>query len=84
VKWPVREVAELVFYNKKKEWAVETELPTGEWLTEMLPKLLIANPEPYAFELFKNDYETAGLGSFEAFLNSRTWQELKNGGMLVL
>jgi hypothetical protein len=80
----VREIAELVFYNKKKEWAVEADIETGEWLTEMLPKLLVANPEPYAFERFKIDFEAAGLGGFEIFLNSRTWQELKKGGMLVL
>lgn len=80
----VREIAELVFYNKKKEWAVEAEVAVGEWLTETLPKLLIANPEPYAFEQFKSDFEAGGLGPFDSFLNSRTWQELKNGGMLVL
>ena len=80
----VREIAELVFFNKKKEWAVEADVEVGEWLTEMLPKLLIANPEPYAFEQFRNDFEAAGLGNFDIFLNSRTWQELKKGGMLVL
>jgi hypothetical protein len=80
----VFEVAELVFYNKKKEWAIETEPALGEWLTNIFPKLLIANQEPYSMELLKNEFEKAGLGSFDEFSSSQTWQQLKDGGLLVL
>lgn len=80
----IYEVAELVFYNKKKEWAIEADVPVGEWLVEIMPKLLIANAEPYSLEKLKNDFETAGLGSFEVFVNSKVWKELKDGGLLVL
>jgi hypothetical protein len=60
----VQEIGELVFFNKKKEWAIETTVPVGEWLVDILPDLLISNPEPYALERLKNDFETAGLGTF--------------------
>jgi hypothetical protein len=80
----IYEIAELVFYNKKKEWAIETDVAIGEWLVEVMPKLLIANAEPYALEKLKDDFESAGLGSFEVFVNSRVWKELKDGGLLIL
>jgi hypothetical protein len=80
----IYEIAELVFYDKKKEWAIETDVAIGEWLVEMMPKLMITNAEPYALERLKNDFEMAGLGKFEVFVNSRVWQELKDGGLLVL
>jgi hypothetical protein len=80
----VQEIGELVFFNKKKEWAIETTVPVGEWLVDILPDLLISNPEPYAFEQLKNDFEAAGLGSFETFSKSATWVQLRESGMLVL
>jgi hypothetical protein len=80
----VQEIGELVFFNKKKEWAIETTVPVGEWLVDILPDLLISNPEPYALEQLKNDFEAAGLGSFETFSKSATWVQLRESGMLVL
>jgi hypothetical protein len=80
----VQEIGELVFFNKKKEWAIETTVPVGEWLVDILPDLLISNPEPYALEQLKNDFETANLGRFETFSKSATWIQLRESGMLVL
>ncbi|WP_138483475.1 B12-binding domain-containing radical SAM protein [Dyadobacter bucti] len=80
----VYEIAELVFYNKKKEWAIETDTEIGEWLVEIMPKLLITNAEPYSLEKLKDDFGSAGLGSFDVFVNSRVWKELKDGGLLIL
>ncbi|MCE6990291.1 radical SAM protein [Dyadobacter sp. CY323] len=78
------EVAELVFFDKKKEWAVEMEPVIGEWLVMTFPKLLSSSPEPYPFEQFKRDFESAGLGAFDQFSQSKTWLDLKNSGMLIL
>ncbi|KQS31320.1 radical SAM protein [Dyadobacter sp. Leaf189] len=80
----VVELAELVFYNKKKEWAVEADVPVADWLVEIFPKLLISNSEPMLFEQFARQYEAAGLGDFDQFRKTKTWLDLKNGGMLVL
>jgi hypothetical protein len=80
----VQEIGELVFFNKKKEWAIETTVPVGEWLVDILPDLLISNPEPYTLEQLKNDFETANLGTFETFSKSATWVQLRESGMLVL
>ncbi|WP_221390629.1 radical SAM protein [Dyadobacter sp. NIV53] len=80
----IYEVAELIFYNKKKEWAVEAEVEIAEWLVEIMPKILIANPETYAFELLRNDFESLGLGSFETLVQSKTWADLRKGGLLIV
>jgi hypothetical protein len=80
----VYEIAELVFYNKKKEWAVETDVATGEWLVEVMPDLLSSNAEAFPLEQLKSNFEAARLGSFETFMKSMTWQQLRAGGMLIL
>ncbi|MCE7040080.1 radical SAM protein [Dyadobacter sp. CY312] len=80
----VVEIAELVFFNKKKEWAVEAEVGVAEWLVQTMPKLLTSNAEPYAFDQLKNDFANAGLGDFQTFTNSRTWNELRKGGLLIV
>jgi hypothetical protein len=80
----VAEVAELVFYNKKKEWAIETDVATADWLVEIFPKLLVSNPEPLLFDQFIKHYETAGLGNFDDFRKSITWLSIKEGGLLIL
>lgn len=78
------EIAELVFYNKKKEWAVESDVAVADWLVEMMPNLLSSNAEAFPLEKLKKDFEAAGLGSFEIFMTSMTWTQLRAGGMLIL
>lgn len=80
----VVERAELVFYNRKNEWALETSVALGEWLACTMPKLLVRAPEPYLLERLKADYESAGLGSFSAFLQSETWGVLRENGLLAV
>jgi hypothetical protein len=76
--------AELIFFNKKKEWAVEAPVETSDWLMRIMPGLLISNTEPVSLERLKTDFETSGLGNFDQLMYSKTWQDLKAGGLLVL
>lgn len=78
------EVAELIFFNKKKEWAVEADINVAEWLVKMIPKLRSNNQEPFALDQLKNDFETAALGDFQAFIHSKTWNDLRKGGLLIV
>ncbi|WP_266366884.1 B12-binding domain-containing radical SAM protein [Tellurirhabdus rosea] len=78
------ERAELVFYNKKTEWALETGLPLGEWLESVMPRLVIGSHEPESLENLKAGFEAAGLGSFAKFMESETWRVLKENGLLVV
>lgn len=78
------EMAELIFFNKKREWAIETEPGIASWLMDTMPSLQISNTEPMPLEQLKDRFESAGLGSFEDLMLSRTWADLKAGGLLVL
>ncbi|RRB06611.1 B12-binding domain-containing radical SAM protein [Larkinella rosea] len=80
----VVELAELVFYSKKNEWALETSVPVGEWLAKIMPQLVIAKHEPWSLDGLKADFETAGLGSFGDFMQSETGRSLRQNGLLVV
>ncbi len=78
------EVAELIFFNKKKEWAIEADPQIAAWLMEVIPTLLVSNPDPMSLEQLKANFEMTGMGSFDNLLFSKTWANLKAGGLLVL
>ncbi|WP_215241632.1 B12-binding domain-containing radical SAM protein [Dyadobacter helix] len=79
-----QQVAELVFFDKKKEWAVETTPERGAWLVEVMPRLVIGYHQPMSLEELRADYQNQNLGDFDPLLHSDTWQELKSGGLLLL
>ena len=78
------QAAELIFFNKKKEWAVEATIEVAKWLLTLMPKLLISNPEPISLEQIKAEFESSGLGDFETLITSKTWMDLKAVGLLIL
>ncbi|RAK00079.1 radical SAM superfamily enzyme YgiQ (UPF0313 family) [Larkinella arboricola] len=78
------EVAELVFYSKKSEWVLETDLALGEWLEKIMPELVIGQHEPYSLGGFKADFEAAGLGSFGTFMQSAVGRTLRQNGLLIV
>jgi len=80
----VSELAELVFYSKRTEWALETSVPMGEWLETVMPRLRIGASEPCPLETLRVEFEAAGLGNFDTFMRSKTWSLLAEHGLLVV
>lgn len=80
----VIEVAELIFYNKKKEWAVEAQVEVAHWLVSVMPLLAVSDAEPLSIDDLKSSFESANLGFFDDLTNSETWANLKFGGLLIL
>ncbi len=78
------ETVELVFFNKKNDLVLETEVTLGQWIHYTFPKLLITAQKPLQLSELKADYEASGLGDFEDFLASEEWQVLREHGLLVL
>lgn len=78
------QMAELEFYEKQNYWLLETELPVGEWIVGQLPLLSAEAAQPMLLSTLKTSYETAGLGSFELFMESKVWQKLRENGLLVV
>jgi hypothetical protein len=77
-------IAELIFFDKKKEWALETDPNTADWLMKVLPTLLIVHPEPVELDRLRMDFEQSQMGNFENFMRSKTWLELRKSGLLIL
>ena len=78
------EMTELIFFDKKGEWAVEASKEIGEWLNGILPKLIIGQQPVQFLEEIKNSFQSAGLGSFDEFLLSATFLNLQRRGLLIV
>ncbi len=78
------QMAELEFYSKQGQWLLEASVPVGQWLMSTLPALQISPHEPCLFVQLKNQYEAAGLGSFESFTQSPVWMQLRENGLLIV
>lgn len=77
-------MAELEFYSKQSQWLLEATVPVGQWLMDTLPTLLIGPHEPCSFVQLKDQYESAGLGSFGPFTQSPVWTQLRENGLLIV
>jgi len=77
-------LAELSFFDKKKDWKLELMGNMGEWLVEILTKLQVGATTPITFGELKVLFEEANLGSFEDLYHSKIWEELGENGLLVL
>lgn len=80
----VVEMAELEFFDKKKDWQMHLPATHAKWLADVFAKLIIANPSPLQYADLKKSFEEAGLGSFEKFIMSDQWQQLRQNGLLYL
>ena len=80
----VVEMAELEFYSKQGQWLLEAPLPVGQWLLDTLPELMVSAHEPCSLSNLKSNFETAGLGNFDGFLESPVWLKLRENGLLIV
>ncbi len=80
--------SELVFTDKKEEFALQTGVSTAEWLQDILPKLrLITDNQTLTLNDLKTHFAKANLDdydNFEQFVESYTWQQLREVGLLVV
>jgi hypothetical protein len=77
-------LAELEFFDKKKDWTLQTPAEEGAWIAAIIPSLLITSQSPLPFKALKENYETTLGKSFEVFETSAAWKELRGNGLLVL
>lgn len=79
-----RSIVELVFYDKKSDWILETTIPLGQWLHSIFPFLIIGKNHWFSYNQLKLDFENNMTASFEDFTNSYEWKVLKENGLLIL
>ncbi|MFN8345586.1 MAG: radical SAM protein [Spirosomataceae bacterium] len=78
-------MAELRFYHKKQDFTVEMPIASGEFWASILPQLSVAHfQQPFLYQQLQTAFESAQLGSFEAFRRSGTWQQLRKNGLFIL
>jgi hypothetical protein len=78
----------LIIANKKEEFLIQTSTNTAEWLKNILPKLkLIVDNQVVTIDFLKKEFTAAKLedyDDFEQFLESYTWQQLREVGLLLV
>jgi hypothetical protein len=77
-------MAELEFFDKRKNWYLHTTAKQGEWLQEVMPKLVIGKQQPFSYKDLISSYEATIGEKFDDFLLSPVWFQLKENGLLVL
>lgn len=77
-------MASLTFYNKKDTFVVHTKEEWGRWLAETLPLLSVYREVVSSFVEVEQLFNDSGADDFQHFLNSDTFTELKDNGLLFL
>ncbi|HEY0054926.1 MAG TPA: radical SAM protein [Pedobacter sp.] len=77
-------MASLTFYNKKDAFIIHTKEEWGRWLGTTLPLLSVYGGVVSSFEEVEKSFNDSGTGDFRRFLNSDTFIELKENGLLLL
>ena len=80
----VVEMAELEFYSKQGQWLLEAPVALGQWLMDVLPRLIIGSHEPCSLSQLKVNYEANHHGNFDAFHQSPVWTKLREHGLLIV
>ena len=78
------EMAQLEFFDKKKDWQLQLNANEGKWIAAIMPQLIIAEQRPLAYKELKESYETATKQKFENFSTSNIWLQLRENGLLIL
>jgi hypothetical protein len=80
-------LAQLIFTDKKQEWALETHPQVAAWLCEVLPQWHIRRDKVTTLQEARAAFEAEPRGwftSFDAFVQSYTFQELLRNGLVVV
>ena len=78
------EMVELEFYDKKKDWQLQTTASIGKWIADVMPRLIISQQAPLSYKDLVAEYESATGEKFEDFARTNIWHELRENGLLIL
>ena len=78
------EVAELTFFNKKQNLALNFNRNEGKWLAEQIPQLSVRSNNQGSFGELSRDFEEQTGGDFILFWNSTAMKKLRENGLVSL
>jgi radical SAM superfamily enzyme YgiQ (UPF0313 family) len=76
--------AKLLYSDIKYDYTTETTPDLAQWLTNILPACMPESPDSFSVKEFKESFEEKQLGDFTVFWNSRTFQEFRENGLLII
>ena len=77
----MRSMVQMIFHNKTEDFELRTDVRTGEWLAEILKKMMPDENAVMTLGDIQKDFESKGLGNFEDFIKSTVWAELTKNGL---
>jgi hypothetical protein len=78
------EMAELEFFDKKKDWAIQTTALYGKWIELIMPSLMISKQTPMTYKELVNGFEKMTGEKFEDLTKTQLWYTLRENGLLIL
>ena len=78
------ERCQLTFFEKAEDFQVKTTATIGQWLLEMLPKLMPESAESFTLKQLEASFPAEAHLNFSEFLSSPVWFELREKGLLLL
>ena len=79
-----REMAKIIFYNKRNMHEIQILKANADWLKDILSQLLIQNEKQLTLQQIKESYEAAELEDFELFWDNKPMSGLWQSGLLML
>ncbi len=79
-----REMAKIIFYNKRNMQELQILKANADWLKGILSQLLIQNEKQLTLQQIKESYEAAELEDFELFWDNKPMSGLWQSGLLML
>jgi radical SAM superfamily enzyme YgiQ (UPF0313 family) len=78
-----RPMLALHFYDKAEEFEVKLPRASGQWLTEIYPRLLISPAEPVLLKELIRSFP-GGEAAFSQFTTQHAWKTLREKGLLLV
>lgn len=78
------EMAELTFFNKKGNLAIQLPKEEGRWLFEQIPVLSVSSNQSITFADLGKSFEEQTGSDFILFWNSTNMKHLRENGLLML
>jgi hypothetical protein len=79
-----REMAKLVFFNKRSTQEIQILKANADWLLKMIPNLSVNSEKQITLQEVKESYEAAGLDDFEMFWDNKPMNTMWQSGLLML
>ncbi|MBS2211204.1 radical SAM protein [Carboxylicivirga mesophila] len=78
------EMSELTLLSAKTHITINVKAKLGQWLCQCLSEMAVTAEKRITFSDFQHKYETASLGDFNKFINSYTFSQLREAGLIIL